>query len=49
LELAIGASDAGTVVLSKYATDALLQGWTMLSCDLWKPQLDLEKLAIWAP
>jgi hypothetical protein len=40
LELAIGASDAGTVVLSKYATDALLQGWTMLSCDLWKPQLE---------
>jgi hypothetical protein len=41
LELAIGAGDVGTVVLSKHATDALPQRWTVLRCDLWKQQLEL--------
>ena len=44
-----GASDVGTVVLSKHVADALLQGWTMLRCDFREQQLELEKLAIWAP
>ena len=51
LELAIGASDAGTVVHAKQVchTDALVQGWTMLRCDLCKQQFELEKPAMQAP